>query len=337
MAFLRFTRDKRGYESTFLLQNSRHGSKFRSRVLYWFRTPANVKVGRAVLDEEAVRLIEEANPDIDIEWDKVLKAKMPARPPTSDDRAGRSRRRGQGGSTGAARTPADGSAKRTRGSRSAPSPSSSSSTGESSSALPAPAKRQRSGRQRNAPPPVAPDPGALGAESVASAAEQEDRAAGPLPDPQDDLLRPDGPDGPDVADGADGDDAADDLSEVGTSREHPVEQLVGKEGHARLQVRFAELLARISERVTDPARRDQLRAAAESLDPDGWVTVAEATAAIETLDARYAEFRNTLGRRRRGGGGTSVPVDAGPTEAAPVADAAEAPSASDADEPDGNR
>ena len=80
MAFLRFTRDKRGYESTFLLQNVRSDGATRSRVLYWFRTPPNVKVGRAVLDEDAIRLIEEANPGIEIEWSKVLKAKAPPPP-----------------------------------------------------------------------------------------------------------------------------------------------------------------------------------------------------------------------------------------------------------------
>lgn len=82
-------------------------------------------------------------------------------------------------------------------------------------------------------------------------------------------------------------------------RVHPVEQRIGAQGLARLQARYAELLARITERVTDPARREALRAEAEALDPDSWVTAEEAVAGIEQFDARFAELKTKLGRRRR--------------------------------------
>jgi hypothetical protein len=42
-------------------------------VLYWFRTPPGVKVGRAALDEEAIRLIEQLNPGIEFDWTRILK------------------------------------------------------------------------------------------------------------------------------------------------------------------------------------------------------------------------------------------------------------------------
>jgi hypothetical protein len=42
-------------------------------VLYWFRTPPGVKVGRAALDEDAIRLIEQLNPDIEFDWTRILK------------------------------------------------------------------------------------------------------------------------------------------------------------------------------------------------------------------------------------------------------------------------
>ena len=45
------------------------------RILYWFRTPPGVKVGRPALDEEAIRWIEEHNPDIEFDWPKILEAK----------------------------------------------------------------------------------------------------------------------------------------------------------------------------------------------------------------------------------------------------------------------
>jgi hypothetical protein len=42
-------------------------------VLYWFRTPPGVKVGRAALDEDAIRLIEQLNPGIEFDWTRILK------------------------------------------------------------------------------------------------------------------------------------------------------------------------------------------------------------------------------------------------------------------------
>ena len=75
---LRFSRDKRGYENTFVVHT--HGStgrrrgKPRSRMLYWFRTPPGVRVGRSALDEDAIRLIEQHNPHIDFDWTRILKS-----------------------------------------------------------------------------------------------------------------------------------------------------------------------------------------------------------------------------------------------------------------------
>jgi hypothetical protein len=51
----------------------RRRGRSRSRVLYWFRTPPGVKVGRAALDPEAIRLIEERNPDVVFDWPRILK------------------------------------------------------------------------------------------------------------------------------------------------------------------------------------------------------------------------------------------------------------------------
>ena len=62
---MRFTRDKRGYENTFVVhaEGGRRRGKPRARILYWFRTPPGVRIGRAALDEAAIRLIEEHNPN----------------------------------------------------------------------------------------------------------------------------------------------------------------------------------------------------------------------------------------------------------------------------------
>ena len=78
MPSLRFTRDKRGYETTSLVHAGRRNGRSRQRILYWFRTPPGVKVGRPALDEDAIRWIEEHNPDIEFDWPKILEAQPPA-------------------------------------------------------------------------------------------------------------------------------------------------------------------------------------------------------------------------------------------------------------------
>src|SRR5258708_4896185 len=44
------------------------------RLLYWFRTPPGVRVGRAPIDETAIRLLEQYNPDVQFDWTRILKA-----------------------------------------------------------------------------------------------------------------------------------------------------------------------------------------------------------------------------------------------------------------------
>ena len=92
MPFLRFSRDRRGYESTYLVHTFRRRGKSRSQILYWFRSPPNVKIGRAALDADTVRSIEECYPDLAFDWPKILLRKAPPSPPPDEDR-GRRRRR----------------------------------------------------------------------------------------------------------------------------------------------------------------------------------------------------------------------------------------------------
>ena len=75
MPRLRFTRDERGYEHTFLVHTTGHRGRERSRVLYWFRSPPAVRIGRPALDPAAIRAIEEANPAIAFDWPTILEAR----------------------------------------------------------------------------------------------------------------------------------------------------------------------------------------------------------------------------------------------------------------------
>ena len=100
MAFLRFSRDKRGYENFYLVETStnRRG-KTRARVLYWFRTPPGVKVGREPFDADVRRALEAQNPNVVFDWRKISETPIPSadadkwRERRRLERAERSRRR----------------------------------------------------------------------------------------------------------------------------------------------------------------------------------------------------------------------------------------------------
>jgi outer membrane biosynthesis protein TonB len=64
------TRDRRGFENTFLMHADRPGD--RPRLLYWYRTAPGIILGRSPLDEDAIRNIEDQHPDIDFDWPAIL-------------------------------------------------------------------------------------------------------------------------------------------------------------------------------------------------------------------------------------------------------------------------
>ena len=274
MPFLRFTRDKRGYETTSLVHAVRHGGRSRQRILYWFRTPPGVKVGRPALDEEAIRWIEEHNPDIEFNWPKILEAQPPAEAPAEDLR----NRRG---------------------------------------------RRDKSERRRRPPPSTAQaGPATPPSEAMAEAGPfeeleadlEEEAPAEPLPEEElaeaiEQLTHPE----------------AEEKIEPPLM---PVAQTMGAEQLTRLRARFAELQARITERGGDLERIEALRAQAEPLNPDSWVTDDEVRRGIEEFEPRIRDLRAALGlrrrrrsrrggRRRHGGGGEGGEEGAPPTESPP--------------------
>jgi hypothetical protein len=70
--FLRVIRDKRGYETTYLMHWYREGARQRSRILYVFRSPGGVRVGRESLEPDVLRDIEAQHPDIAFDWKAVF-------------------------------------------------------------------------------------------------------------------------------------------------------------------------------------------------------------------------------------------------------------------------
>jgi hypothetical protein len=89
--FLRVVRDKRGYETTYLMHWYREGPRQRSRILYMFRTPGGVRVGRDPFDQQVRREIEAQYPDIAFEWD-IVRENQQVVEPLEQQRRRRARR-----------------------------------------------------------------------------------------------------------------------------------------------------------------------------------------------------------------------------------------------------
>jgi hypothetical protein len=264
MPFLRFSRDERGYENTYVLHTFRREGRTTPRVLYWFRTPPSVSVGRLPLDEDAIRAIEEANPDLDFEWTKMLKVK-PAPPPRSRDERGGRGERGRRQSTAG---PRGGTERPRRAGRPVPIPEV---QGAVAAAL----------------------PGAVTVE-VEAAVMEGPVAATPARERADELAAAEHLDAP-VADG----DGVESPAAVEGPGRHPVVVLVGDQGLARLRARYAEIQARITEKAVDQAAQDEMRAKAETLNPDTWTTPALAADGLERFEAEAEEIKKVLGPRRR--------------------------------------
>ena len=255
MPFLRFTRDKRGYETTSLVEPGRGNGRSRDRVLYWFRTPPAVKVGRPALDETAIRIIEEQNPDITFDWPRILEG-QPTAPPLEDPRNRRVR-------------------------RDRPRPA-------------APAAR----RPPRSTPAERPGPPAIDVKLP----ETEDFSQIPEIAEDPDLVEPESfePDAPEP----DLDQALEQLTQPDVEEKvgapvRPLDRILSSEELTRLRARYAELLARIVERGGDPSRVDALRAEAEALNPETWVTPEEVQRGIQSFEPKIRDLRAALGLRRR--------------------------------------
>jgi hypothetical protein len=83
LAFLRFSRDKRGYEHFYLMEPAGRGRP-RPRVLFWFRTPPNIRVGRKPFAADVRRALEERYPDVTFDWTAIVQTPIP--PPVEPER-----------------------------------------------------------------------------------------------------------------------------------------------------------------------------------------------------------------------------------------------------------
>ena len=254
---MRFSRDKRGYENTFVVHGERRRGRGRSRLLYWFRTPPGVKVGRAALDEQAIRLIEELNPEIEFDWTRILKGEterpedkrfVERRP--EDRRAHRSPRQP---SRNMSRPPWRGPV-------------------QERSSLPSAGEEGPPTRTASTDSPVVAE---IPVAKMPSAVDEQPAALG-----QDEVEGPT---------------AVEFLAPPPTA----AHARLGGEGVSRLRGRYAEVMARISERVADESRREELKSEAERLNPDTWVTDDEVKAGLEEYEGVFESLRAVVGRRKR--------------------------------------
>jgi hypothetical protein len=192
-----------------------------------------VRVGRAALDEHAIRLIEESNPGIEFDWTKILKSQEPhteARSPVQHDRRAR------------------------------------------------PRPREFPARESAPPPPRQSPERAIEPPGNTLATQDTANTAVVLPFPQ--------------PVGAEDESPSNHEATAASAR-------LGPEGLSRLRARHAEILTRIAEKIADPVRREQLKADAERLNPDTWLTDAEVTSGLEGYETVFETLRSVIGRRRK--------------------------------------
>ena len=254
MPFLKLTRDRRGFEHTYLLHADTPGE--RPRILYWYRTAPEVAIGRPALDEDAIRQIEDQHPLIDFDWPAIL-ALRDAMPPEEEaapqGREARRDRRGDRRDEWRERS------------------------------------RSRTGTRPGAGAPTVhvPDvhrPGTVAADTVGSG---PDTGFDETPDGER-IASVDA----EVFD-AEGD-ATGAAEEAPASTHGLLEELVGREIATRLRARHAELLARIREQAFDEPTRAAWLSRADALDPDTWVTPHDVLDGVQHADQRFDELRRRL-------------------------------------------
>jgi hypothetical protein len=246
-----------------------------------------VRIGRSALDEAAIRLIEEHNPDIEFDWTRILKGQdAPVdEKPVQQDRRGKQRPREFPPRPSPPRGPAP-----------IAKPQGLDRTSELTSA---PAAEVAADRVSE--PIERVDERVEGVDEPAERIGELAERAGEPTEPADQRVD-DGSEAVDVAaiDELLSDSPAEPRMEV-TEREPTTaaQARLGSEGLSRLRARHSEVLARISETVTDPVRRDELKSQAERLNPDTWVTDAEVSEGLEAYETVFESLRTVVGRRRR--------------------------------------
>ena len=257
MPFVRYARDRRGYETLYVMHAFEPDGRGRPRVLYACRTVPYARVGRAPIDESVQRRIETAYPNIGFDWPRLLKdaaasAPRPEKPDTRNEpRKGRGRdreRKPKPVRTEVPQVPQVPSVPQVR--------------------FQAPDEE---------PVPVVDTPAPVS-------------AATPEPEPSEPRTEPAEPPEPTERVEQAAAPVLDVPSTIGAlmvDRAWPVVGLVGEGRALVLRGRYIEIANRVRSRVEDAAEQRRLSAEAARLNPEGWQTDEQARAGVAGFDAAY--------------------------------------------------
>lgn len=264
MPFVRYARDRRGYETLYVMHafdapegSTSNARSPRPRVLYACRTVPYAKVGRMSIDESVQRRIETAYPNLTFDWPRLLKeaaqsAPRPERPDAKQERKGRGRKK----------EPRTEPRTQVQSVQEVPEVQD----------LP----KVRQGEDiREIPEPLEPVTELI-----------EWSAAEPA-----DPVEPENPGTPEVPEVLT-------VPPLTLDPSWPAVDVGGTERTLILRGRFIEIASRILSRVSDPAEQRRLFREAERLNPETWRTAEEARDAMAAFEAAYARLAERLRRER---------------------------------------
>ncbi len=254
MPFVRYARDRRGYETLYVMHAFEPDGRGRPRVLYACRTVPYARVGRAPIDDSVQRRIETAYPNIGFDWPRLLKdaaasAPRPEKPDTRNEpRKGRGRER-------------------------KPRPEV-----PSVPVVPLVPQVRFEAAAAIEPPGAVVDPPVTVADATP---EPEPTEPGTelveRPEPAE-LVEPPAPQVLEVPET---------IGALFVDRAWPVVGLVGEARALVLRGRYIEIANRVRSRVEDAAEQRRLAADAARLNPEGWSTDEQARAGVAGFDAAY--------------------------------------------------
>ena len=262
MPFVRYARDRRGYETLYVMHAFDGAERNpRPRVLYACRTVPYAKVGRMTIDETVQRRLETAYPNLSFDWPKLLKEAAQSAPRPERTEQQRQERKGRGRK----KEPRDQVQK---------------------------VREVRPVRQVQAPepPPVEQPPPVEELAETPQPLEpiteliEWSGALEPGTEPVE-PMEPAEPMEPEVQ-------VPEVVPALVVDRAWPVVDSVGADRALILRARFIELASKVVSRVSDPQRRQRLFREAARLNPEAWRTAEEVRAgldAFETVHARVLE------------------------------------------------
>lgn len=230
----------------------------RPRLLYWYRTAPGIVLGRAPLDEDAIRTIEDQHPDIDFDWPAIL-ALSEVMTPEEEAPAPRRERKAFKPQKQRERRPDT--------------------------------RVAADDADRNTATDDADDT------DLNAAADDADNADLNTAADDADLNAAADQAVVEVVKHEFPDEAQPDAEEEIAPRPHIyglLEELVGREIATRLRARYSEVAARVHEQYADASVRDAWMKRAEPLNPDGWLTAVAILDGVRQADGLFDRLRSEL-------------------------------------------